>query len=207
MQLTTKTYCSKTKKKGGKEFDESRVIMWDTTNVDLCKPGAAEGQQLTYSSYYGGNVAKSGVNNMLCDWRGTHELWTRAATDSDYFIKSKILEQQQHFIEQHNNIHENVVWTNILDRGFKVAKEALETSGQQVLQPMNSTTGRSFTTTETLFLSSIATIPAGNERTVRAMKCNGYLSNGLRSNESVVRLSDVWLVYGFMTNFLTASDL
>jgi len=52
-------------------YKNKRIIMWDNTNVDfLGKPTDADLQRLTYSLYYGCNVAKGGIFLQLCGWLG-----------------------------------------------------------------------------------------------------------------------------------------
>jgi hypothetical protein len=64
-----------------------RLVMWDNTNINMCfKPTVFETQRITYSQYYGGNVAKGGVFIQPCGWIGTHELWTGGISDSEYMI-------------------------------------------------------------------------------------------------------------------------
>jgi hypothetical protein len=58
-------------RKWGKEFDEFCVIMWDTTNIDLCKPGAAEGQRLTYALIMEVMLQKQ-VSTICCVVRKEH---------------------------------------------------------------------------------------------------------------------------------------
>ena len=68
-----------------------RIIMWDNTNVDFMgKPTDADLQRLTYSLYYGRNVAKGGIFLELCGWLGGWELWLGAVSDSDYQESSPV---------------------------------------------------------------------------------------------------------------------
>ena len=49
--------------------------MWDNTNVDFQgKASDLDLQRLTFSLYYGGNVAKGGIFLQLCGWLGI-EAW------------------------------------------------------------------------------------------------------------------------------------
>jgi hypothetical protein len=63
------------------------------------KPTDASLNRMTYSSYYGGNVAKGGVFLQLCGWLGVHSLWVGAVSDTKYLSESGILELQQEFVE------------------------------------------------------------------------------------------------------------
>jgi hypothetical protein len=72
-------------------YKGKRIIMWDNTNVDFMgKPTDADLQRLTYSLYYGGNVAKGGIFLELCGWLGGWELWLGAVSDSDYQESSPV---------------------------------------------------------------------------------------------------------------------
>lgn len=188
------------------EYDNLRIVMWDNTNVDLCHPSAAEAQRLTYSAYYGGNVAKGGIFLQMCNWTGTHPLWTGAVDDTKYLIESGILQQQEEYIQQYDNVTSDIAWTNLLDRGYKVTQEAWSNGNQLVLQPVNAPTGRHFNTSETLLAAGVAAVRAGNERAVKRVKTSAYLKNGQRTHESVERLNDMWLAYGFMLNFMCGTE-
>ena len=190
------------KKKWDETYDNLRIVMWDNTNIDLCQPSAGEAQRLTWSAYYAGNVAKGGVFIQLCGWTGTHPLWTGAVTDTEYMIGSRILEQQEEYIQQYDHATSDIAWTNILDRGYKVTQHAWNNGKQYVLQPISAPTGRRFNTTETQFSACVAAVRAGNEGAVNRVKTSSYLSNSQRGNESVERLNDMWLSYGFMINFM-----
>ena len=50
-------------------------MMWDNTDVAFKgKPSMSQLQQMTYSQYYRGNVAKGGVLLQLSGWLGCYEL-------------------------------------------------------------------------------------------------------------------------------------
>jgi len=66
------------------EYPDRRIIFWDNTNVNIPAPSVAAMNRETYSSYYGGNVAKGGVFLFLCGWMGTWALWGGAIADTDY---------------------------------------------------------------------------------------------------------------------------
>lgn len=77
-----------------------RVVFWDNTNVDMrYKPTDASLNRRTFSSYYGGNVAKGGVFLQLCGWLGVYALWVGAVSDTKYLSESGILEMQQDFVK------------------------------------------------------------------------------------------------------------
>jgi hypothetical protein len=99
-------------------YGEKRVIFWDNTDIEFVgKPGDPDVQRLTYSSYYGGNVAKAGVFLQLCGWLGGFEPWTGAISDTDYFERAGILEQQEEF--QKSDTSSTLAFINILDKGYR----------------------------------------------------------------------------------------
>ena len=72
-----------------------RIVFWDGTDVRMPKPSNPDLQRLTYSRYYGGNVAKGSVFLQLCRWGGVGELWTGAVSDTEYMTRSGILEERK----------------------------------------------------------------------------------------------------------------
>jgi DDE superfamily endonuclease len=183
-------------------YDNRREIFWDTTNVRLTyKPSAADAQRNTYSAYYGGNVAKGGVFIQLCGWIGTEDLFVGSICDTDYFEKSKILIKQQTYISKYDP-NKPIPFTIICDRGFLITVTAFQHGGQLVIQPVFAKKHERFTDHEMKISAAIAKDRSGNERGVRIMKLSGYISQGLLPNESVTRLSNVWLCWGFQSNFM-----
>jgi hypothetical protein len=74
------------------EYDKHRVIMWDdNTSLPMFKPSGARTQRPTFSAYY----AKGSVFIQPCGWMGTGELWEGGVSDSEYMLKSGILEEQK----------------------------------------------------------------------------------------------------------------
>jgi hypothetical protein len=188
-------------------YDGFRVVMWDNTNIPMFKSGDANNQRLTYSAYYAGNVAKGGVFVQLCGWMGTHELYPGAITDSEYILKSKILEEQHEFIQIHDKEYEHFKWTNILDKGFRVTANAWLVGEQLVLQPIFASSDRQFSGFDVLLSAAVASHRWGNERAVRLAKIPNYVKYGLRQNERTDRLADAWEVCGFQSNFKNESVL
>ena len=79
------------KSKWNAKYEGKIVVMWDDTNIDFqFKPGGADEQRMTYSSYYGGNVGKGGVFLQLCGWLGVEHLWVGATSDTYYQERSGI---------------------------------------------------------------------------------------------------------------------
>jgi hypothetical protein len=186
------------------DFSTSRLVMWDNTNVPLCfLPTDAEAQRNTYSLYYGGNVGKGGVYIQPCGWMGTHELWVGSVSDTEYMMKSSAFETQQRFIEERDPLSSHVPWLNMLDKGYRnIGGHAFQNGRQLVVQPNFAKSDERFNTYQTLRSASVAKIRAGNERAVRNVKNSKFISSGLKANESITRLCDVWLCWGYQVNFM-----
>ena len=183
------------------KYNGKRVIFHDNTGIPLFKPNDAYKQRLTYSSYYGGNVAKTGVHTQLCGWIGVMELYPGAIGDSEYFKSCKILDEQEAF-ERFD--HEGGPTVNVLDRGYRVTKAAWR-YGQFILQPTFMRSDGKFTGNDTLRSSSIASDRSGNERAVRVVKlAKFYIKNCMyagHKEEDLIRMCDLWLCQGFQINF------
>ena len=186
----------------------TRIIFWDGTNVDLkYKPSAAHVENLTYSSYYGGNVAKGGVELQKCGWLLNRELWT-AASDTFYQSECGVFEDQEHFQNTDLvNSGEVIPFLNILDKGYRVTAHAFRSGKQLVQQPHFTHAMRDFSTKETLGTAEVASNRSGNERGVNRMKTSKYISNGIEKGGSFIRMNKVWLAYGFQVNFMYAPVL
>jgi DDE superfamily endonuclease len=187
-----------------KDFKDIRLIMWDNTNVPLrFMPSTAEAQRNTYSAYYGGNVGKGGIFLQPCGWMGTHELWMGATSDTEYMLKSGVFELQDWFLPNRDPLSKHVSWMNMLDKGYRnLGGYAYKCGKQLVVQPTYMKSDRRFSQYDTLRTSSVAAVRAANERAVKYMKNSKYISSGLQANEGCVRLCNVWLCWGFVTNFI-----
>jgi hypothetical protein len=178
-----------------------RVVFWDNTNIQMgFKPGDGRLNRLTYSSYYGGNVAKGGVFLQLCGWLGTHSLWVGAVSDTKYLSQSGILEMQEEFVKQDPS--SNTAFTNILDKGYRCVLAAWRRGKQFVMQPTFCKSDQQFCTKHLLDSAAIATDRAGNERAVNVCKRSGVLQRGLLRNGSPADLDDTWLAWSFQANFM-----
>jgi hypothetical protein len=186
------------------EFRNQRLIMWDNTNVPLCfSPSDVEAQRNTYSLYYGGNVAKGGVFIQPCGWMGTHELWMGAVSDTEYMIRSHVFEIQNMFLLKRDLSSMEHSWLNMLNKGYRnIGGHAWRQGNQLIVQPAFAKVDQHFGAFDTLRSSSVATIRAGNERGIRNAKTCKFISSGLFANESVTRLCDVWLIWGYQINFM-----
>ena len=85
-------------------FFDARLIMWDDANDNFnYKPSLAHVHRLTWSSYYGGNCTKYGVNLQCCGWIGVWDSWTGGVSDSECLISfnnekgMSIIEKEQLF--------------------------------------------------------------------------------------------------------------
>jgi hypothetical protein len=193
------------KQQWSNDYGERRIIMWDNTDISIPKPSDAEAQRLTYSPYYGGNVAKGSIFIQPCGWMGTGELWMGAVSDSEYMERSGILTYQAEYLQKYDNEYDDKIWNIILDKGYRINATALRCGGQKVIQPSFARSDQKFSSTEMLRSSAIARDRAGNERAVRLVKQSGYLHSGLKQNGNIHRLMDVWLCWGFQCNFMFAS--
>jgi hypothetical protein len=177
-----------------------RVVFWDNTNVDMrYKPTDASLNRRTYSSYYGGNVAKGGVFLQLCGWLGAFALWVGAVSDTKYLSESGILEMQQDFVK--TDLTSNLPFTNIVDKGYRCVIAAWR-KGQYLVQPKFARSDRKFTTADILTSACIATDRAGNERAVNVCKYSGVIQRGLYRNGNMADLDDSWLAWSFQSNFV-----
>jgi hypothetical protein len=199
-----------THRKKGKwdDYNGKRVVMFDNTNVKISQPSDSEAQRSTYSLYYSGNVGKGSVFIQPCGWMGSHEIWTGGVSDTHYMVHGKIFDSLNQYLltsPYENDETRKVKFTIILDRGYRVTSEALEAGGHQTLQPVFSLVDRHFNTIETIISSTVSSDRSGNERAVHYLKISDNVKKGLLSAESVVRLSDTWLVWGFQINFMYLS--
>ena len=81
------------------KYVRKNVVFHDNTGLSIMKPADSLCQHITYSSYYGGNVAKGGVFVQLCGWIGTYDLFPGAISDTEYFDKAGIFDAQKLFQE------------------------------------------------------------------------------------------------------------
>ena len=191
--------CLKSSKWYGR-YDNKRPVFHDNTGIDIAQPTDSFHQRITYSSYYGGNVAKGGVFIQLCGWLGTYDLYPGAISDSDYLKNAGVFESQKDYQEKDGGIP----FLNIVDRGYRITKAAWM-AGQFVLQPIFSKSDRKFNTLETLKSSSIAADRSGNERSVRLCNNANIFRNSskkCRTTSDIERVCDFWLTYSFQVNFM-----
>jgi hypothetical protein len=123
------------KQKWNDFYFDKRIIMWDNTNVPITfKPSVFDVQRKTYAQYYAGNVAKGAVFIQPCGWIGSHELWVGSISDSEYMIKSEVLQIQQQYLQLYD-AQPKIPFTMILDKGYRITASAWGIAGTFVLQP------------------------------------------------------------------------
>jgi hypothetical protein len=184
------------------EYAGKRLIMWDNTDVNIYQPSDADNQRNTYSSYYGGNRAKGAVFIQPCGWAGTHMLYPGAIGDSEYMIRSGAITMHDKYLHKYDDNNKHIKFHMMLDKGYRITSQAWEAGGQIVIQPNFATSDEQFTAFETMRSAAVAADRSGNERAVHYMKGCGFIDGGLRPGEKAQRLENVWLCWGFMTNFM-----
>lgn len=182
-------------------FQDTRVIMWDMTDIGTPQPSNAESARLLYSPYYASCCGKGGIALQSSSWIVTHDLWMGAVSDSLYLTKSGILEEQMYFARD-DLAYSHIPFTNITDKGFRITAEVFRIGGQRVLQPPFMKSDRRFTSDQTIEAAVIATIRSANERAVNRIKQCGYVKQGLKESENVERVASVFITFGFQCNFM-----
>lgn len=165
------------------------------------KPGVSLLQRLTFSAYYGSNVAKGGVFVQLCGWLGTFELWMGAVSDTEYLNNSGILKLQETFVAK-DETYSHVSFLNIVDKGYRSILAAWRAGCQFLLQPIFAKSDEKFNTNDVLTSAEIAANRAGNECAVCVAKMSGMIKQGLQHGGSTKRLADLWLAWSFQANFM-----
>ena len=184
-------------------YKNVRLVMWDTTDaIRVYQSTDAHVQRLTYNLYYGGNVGKGGIFIQACGWMGTQEIWTGGVSDTEYFLKSGILQQQQKYLLEEHNEEEEIPFTNMLDKGFRVVSQCWNVGKQTVIQPNFSRSDRRFSSYEVVRSAAVASDRGGNERAVRYSKTSGILSRGLMPKQNCATVCDAWLVWSYQCNFM-----
>ncbi len=130
------------------QYDKTRLIMWDMTNVPAFQFTDSDLQRLTYSKYYGQCCFKGGVFTQLMGWQVVGDLWTGKVTDTDYTKHEGLLQLQCAFQESNKVIidgEERILpFLIIFNKGFQVNLAAWPEGQQLVLQPDFSASDRRF---------------------------------------------------------------
>ena len=196
------------KEKWEEKYGESRIVMWDDTNIPFTyQPSTSRNQKITYSSYYAMNCSKGGVFLQLCGWIGVEELWVGATSDSVYMEKSGILKRQKKFAENDKVDGKYIPFTIILDKGYRIIRIAWREGKQTCLQPKFAKSDNQFSSDDLLFSGSVAADRSGNERAVHYCKVSSTLKRGLKPNGNPARLNKIWEAWSFQTNFMYGSVL
>jgi hypothetical protein len=124
-----------------------------------------------------------------------------AVSDSVYLTRSGIPNAQMMFVRD-DLVFQDIPFTNITYKGFRVTADCFRVGGQRVLQPPFMKSDKRFTTEQTVEAAAIATIRSANERAVNRIKECEYIKKGLREAENVERVSAVFLTFGYQTNFM-----
>ena len=85
-----------------------------------------------------------------------------AASDTEYFQRSGMLEQQMEFV--------GIASTNVLDRGYRSVRAVMKAGKQKVLQPPFAPSDQKFNTPANISMAGIASDRSGNERAVKICK-------------------------------------
>ena len=108
-----------------------RLKMHDMTGIRTYTPGDPALQRVTWSSYYAENCVKGGVSLQPSAWIETLNLWTGACTDSQYTSddsgKDSILVKQKESSSNDLVNNEEIPFTNILDKGYRILLAAWQT--------------------------------------------------------------------------------
>jgi len=184
------------------KYDGKRIVFWDNTGIMTEQASTASLQRALYSLYYGGNCTKAGIAVQLCGWLVCEELWVGGISDTEYVIRSRILEKQCEFVDSDCN---KTPFTNILDKGYRIAAAARRCGGQIVLQPVFSHSDYIFSAFDVILSSDIAADRAANERGVNTAKRGAVGNSTIKHTENLERTADTWLAWGFQTNFMYSS--
>ena len=130
------------------KYREKRCIMWDDTSVSAPSPFDAMINCHWFLYYYDNCVAKCAVFLQICGWIGTWELWAGSISDSAYQERSGILEYQHRFVKNEDSIHRDIPFSNILDKGYRIALAAWRTGRQLTIQPNFAKSDRKFNSRE-----------------------------------------------------------
>ena len=179
-----------------------RINQWDMTGLGLRKPSDPALQLATYSLYYAMNCLKGGVSYQLGGWITNENLWSGAVSDTRYNTETKILAEQDEFSKKDLVENEEVPFTNVLDKGYRLVLAAWQTGNQLVLQPDYKKSDTKFSGQQVISSAIIAEDRSANERAVRLAKKCGYLNRGLQGNVNMKRMDNCWLAWGFQVNFM-----
>ena len=107
-------------------------------NVSLAyQPSGTNEQRLTYSMYYTANCAKGDVFLQLCGWLGVEHLLVGTTSDTHYQEHTYVFKTQEQFAKNDLIEGEIIVFTVVLDEGYRVKIPTWRAGGkQQISQPI-----------------------------------------------------------------------
>jgi hypothetical protein len=175
-----------------------RVVMHDTTNIEMPKPSAGDMNRALHNVYYGQCCAKAGVAAQLCNWVFGLPLVTGHCDDDQQVTYTKILELQKQFAECDPDSLE--AFLNVFDKGYHKLLEA-KRLGQLCLFPDK--VDELSTGDRVLFTGCVAVTRSGNERAVKRSKISWVIQNGMKHKLFDVDLMcDIWEAWTFRSNFM-----
>jgi len=175
-----------------------RVVMHDTTNVELPAPSSGDLNRALHNVYYNMCCAKGGVAVQLCNWIFGLPLVTGHCDDDQQIKFTKILEMQKLFAELDPTSAK--AFLNIFDKGYHLLLEAKQ-QGQLCCQPDKVD---SFSFGEAVLRTAcVAVTRSGNERGEKRGKLSWCIKNGMKHKLFDIDLMcDVWEAWTFRVNFM-----
>jgi hypothetical protein len=110
---------------------------------------------------------------------GMHKIWMVGVSDSGHMQHAMVFESLNECLLTspfENAVTNQIPFTIVLYKGYRIVTDAFNAGGHFVLQPIFSCSNWQLTTVETLISSTVATDCTGNERAVQYMKISEYLS-------------------------------
>ena len=179
--------------------DGPRVVMHDTTDIELPKPSAGDLNRATHNRCCNGTCAKGGIAVQLCNWTYGLPLVTGHCDDDQQIKFTKILELQKFFAENDPTLLE--AFLNVFDKGRHKILDAKQL-GQLCLQP-DVNDGMLSSGCSVLRTGCVAVVRSGNERGVKRGKLSWVVKDGMKHRLMPVDLlCDVWETWTFRTNFM-----
>ena len=127
-------------------------------------------------------------------------------SDTEYNKSAGYLKEQETY-QQSDLVDDKMVpFLNIYDKGYR-AREVCRRHGQLTAQPAFCKSDKRFTGSNTLYSASIASDRGGNERAVLVSKRSGLIKRGFKTGADAKQFQDVWLTWGFQSNFMFESVL
>jgi hypothetical protein len=90
----------------------------------------------------------------------------------------------------------------VVDKGYRNVLADWRSGGQLLLQPYFAKSDKKFNSEQVLLSGAVAADRSANERAVKRMKLCGMIAQGIHQRSDNGRVSDVWIAWGFQTNFM-----